>query len=399
MPNVFRQRYIQPEVVKSCRPCNIYRRSCDPAPSDTVYKNSYPPVPPSLANQCRLAPVLPICNIKVDNSVRMDDETVTGLSYPGHQGYCRQQPIKPCIRQLFATGPIQDLTTQKHDYVAKTIPRRELIRPKPLMHSTGLPLEKETIHKLSFPVPCNPIPTVSCKPALCYKKPCMPVECDTTHKMSFQPVGVRPKEIFPWQLKPCFTLPNMPTENETTYKLSYLGGSGGRYPLAVPRNNPCMITCDVGFDDRTVYADSYLNNKGSCRPAPIRPLHSLCTPDCKMDPDTMYNLAYPGHFCVPKQKPVLPCPQPLRCGPMQDLTTQKHDFVNKPICRREPIRPNNTIIKTNLPLENTTTANSSYMCPTYTSPSVSCKPNYCYQRPSSKYINICCTNQTILILK
>lgn len=387
----FLQRYIQPEVVKSCKPNTVYQRSCAPVACDTVYKTSYHPVPTSIANNCRLAPVLPICNIRVDASVRMDDETVTGLSYPGHPGFCREKPIKPCTRQLFATGPLQDLTTQKHDYVPKCTQRRALIIPKPMMHCTQLPLECETIHKLSFPNPCNAIPTVSCKPSICYQKPCLPVECDTTHKLSFQPVGIQAKEVFPWAQKARFTLPCSPVENETTYKLSYIGGSGGRYPIVVPKNNPCMITCDIGFDDRTIYNDSYLKNSVSCRPAPIRPMPTLCTPDCKMDPDTMYNLAYPGHYCVPKQKAVLPCPQPLPCGPMQDLTTQKHDFVNKPICRRQAIRPKNTIIKTSLPLDCTTTANASYMCPSHFSPSISCKPNVCYERP-------CCKQHFILFL-
>lgn len=366
-------------MVKSCKPIAVYQRSSTPIASETVYNSSYHPV----ANHCRMTLVRPTCSIKVDNSVRMDDETVTGLSYPGHPGHCRQKPIKPCLNTLFSPAPLQDLTTQKHDYVAKCAPRRALIKPKPMMHCTPLPLESATIHKLSYPAP-GMVPTVSCKPIICYQKPCLPVECDTTHKMSFQPVGIRAKEIFPWAQKSRFTLPCQPIENETTYKLSYLGGSGGRYPLVLPKNNPCMITCDVGFDDRTVYNESFLNNKVGCRTASIRPCPTLCSSDCKMDPDTMYNLAYQGHYCVPKQKAVLPCPQPLPCGPMQDLTTQKHDFVNKPMCRRQLIRPKNTMVKTCLPLSSTTTANSSYMCPSNFSPSVSCKPINCYERPCRK---------------
>lgn len=371
-------------MTKSCKPSCVYQRSCAPTDCETVYKTSYNPVDPRVANNCRLAPVLPICNIRVDNSVRMDDETVTGLSYPGHPATCPQKPIKPCVRQLFASGPLQDLTTQKHDYVPKLIQRRSMIIPKPTMHRTQLPLESDTIHRLSFPAPCNAVPSVSCKPMLCYQKPCLPLDCETTHKMSFQPVGIQARDNCPWAQKQPFVLPCLPVEKETTYKLSYLGGSGGRFPLVVPKNNPCMITCDVGFDDRTVYNDSFLNNKVTCRPAQIRPLATLCTPDCKMDPDTMYNLAYPGHFCVPVQKAVYPCSQPLPCGPMQDLTTQKHDFVNKPMCRREAILPKNTIIKTSLPLDCTTTANASYMCPANFSPSISCKPLRLYARPCSK---------------
>lgn len=378
-------------MVKSFKPIVSYQRSTLPIDCETVYKTSYNPIDCGSLNKCRLAPVRPTPNICVDPTIRMDDETVTKLSYPCPGNLPRRKPILPCNKQLFAPGPMQELTTQKHDYVPKPIMRRPMIVPKGMMQLTPLPLDCETIQKLSFSHPCNVVKTVSCKPIVCYQRPCLPMDIETTNQLSYSPICTPAKEIFPWAVKPCYKMPCVPIENETTYKLSYLGGAGGRDPLVMPKNNACMITCDVAFDDRTVYKESYLlNNPNCCRSKPIRPTENLfVNPDIKMDPETMYNLAYQGHYCVPKQKPILPCVQPMRGGPMQELTTQKHDYVCKPMCVRKPIKPKNTMIPTTLPLDCTTIAGSSYMCPTVISPAVSCKPNVCYKRPCGKYLCIC----------
>lgn len=209
------------------------------------------------------------------------------------------------------------------------------------------------------------------------------MDVNTTHNCSYMPVCPPVKEIHPWAVRPAYKMPCVPIENQTTYKLSYLGGTGPREPAQRPCPNSCVILpCSVGFDDRTIYKESFLTTNGSCRPAAIRPVPNLCCmPGIKMDGDTMYGLAYPGHFCVPRQTPIRPCAQSLLgSGPMQDLTTQKHDYVSKPICRRMPIRPRNTMERTTAPLSTTTTAAASYMPITQQSPAVSCKPVVCYKR-------------------
>lgn len=165
-------RYIQPEIPQSFKPAAIYRRSDVPMDSDTVYKTSFFNMHPCLAGQCRMAPIVPQCNLRVDCGIKMDGDTVTALSYPGHCGVPRQKPIYPCSQALLGSGPMQDLTTNKHDYVAKPIQRRPLIRPKSMMVSTQCPLERETIQRLSFPAPRNFQMTQSCKPIVCYKRPC-----------------------------------------------------------------------------------------------------------------------------------------------------------------------------------------------------------------------------------
>lgn len=161
-------RYIQPEIPKSFKPCVAYRRSEVPLDSRTVYKTSYFAGP-----VCdRAAPFVPNNHLLVDRSVKMDDVTVTALSYPGHQSCGRQQPFLPCSHRMLGTGPMQDLTTQKHDYVAKPMAKQMSCKPRNMLFLAPQPLQKETIAQLSFPNPNMTERVKSCKPVLVYERPC-----------------------------------------------------------------------------------------------------------------------------------------------------------------------------------------------------------------------------------
>lgn len=213
------------------------------------------------------------------------------------------------------------------------------------------------------------------------------MDVDTTQKLSFQPVCPPVKEIHDWARKPRFQMPSIPLESGTTYKLSYLGDCCAQARPAKPTCTPQMISCCDGFDGNTVYKKSYSVFGPTCRPEPCRPIANLdIKPDIKMDPDTMYSLAYPGHFKVRRQRPIIPCPRSLLGeGPMQDLTTQKHDYGCKPICRRPPLKPMQKMIHSCEPLDCQTTAGLSYMCPVPACPVQSCKPKIAYQIPASKF--------------
>lgn len=215
----------------------------------------------------------------------------------------------------------------------------------------------------------------------------VPMDVDTTQKLSFQPNCPSAKETFPWAVPAPYRQPTVPMAHDTTYHLSFMGGSGKREPLQMPRTDPNMIVAACSpFDGRTVYKESYLGTEGGCRPPPILPTSHLlmsCADQVKMDTNTMYGLAYEGHYNVCKQQPIRPMEQPMvgSGGPMQDLTTQKHDFVWKPCAKRQPIMPHEHQQRPTAALDTTTTANASYMPITQFSPSVSCRPQAQYIRP------------------
>lgn len=70
-------------------------------------------------------------------------------------------------------------------------------------------------------------------------------------------------------------------------------------------------------------------------------------------------------------------------GPMQDYTTQKHDYVAKPTCKRNPIIRETNIKTNDVPLENETVQKLSFVAPDTKSLAVakSFKPFFMYKRP------------------
>lgn len=84
----------------------------------------------------------------------------------------KQNPIIPCPRSLLGEGPLQDLTTQKHDFVVKPFSKRNLIVPPGKIMKITEPIDQDTVQKLSFQKPdlMNFQPAKSCKPYTEYRR-------------------------------------------------------------------------------------------------------------------------------------------------------------------------------------------------------------------------------------
>ena len=50
------------------------------------------------------------------------------MSYLGNWCVKPESKMVPCERQLLGRGPMQDVTTQKHDYTWKSIPKTESVK-------------------------------------------------------------------------------------------------------------------------------------------------------------------------------------------------------------------------------------------------------------------------------
>ena len=121
---------------------------------------------------CRPNPIRPY-NLLRTNTGKFASDTVTSLSFPPHCASMRVQPIRPRPQTLIGCGPIQEVTTQRHDYCCKQQPKRTpIIPPCKLCIPRQEPFAKETVNKLSFPVPnyhCYE-PALSCKPVTKYHR-------------------------------------------------------------------------------------------------------------------------------------------------------------------------------------------------------------------------------------
>lgn len=65
------------------------------------------------------------------------------LSYLGNWNAEPEKPIVPCSRQLLGRGPIQDFTTNKHDFTWKRTHKNEPTKPKGNLTFSDSPLECE----------------------------------------------------------------------------------------------------------------------------------------------------------------------------------------------------------------------------------------------------------------
>lgn len=382
--NKISQRYIQPVRIKSFKPESCYQRPGVPMESQTIYKNSYLETGPNLS---KTKPIRPQCHIQMSSS-KMDPKTVTNMSFPGHFCIPQQKPLKPRSRTLLGKGPMQQITTNKHDYVAKPVCRRSIILPISKMLKTCASLDKETVQKLSYMPPnMNKFSkAVSFKPIAIYQQPQIPMEIDTIQKLSYLPIGLKPREQeFPWNKKIKFTRPCISFENETTYKLSYFQN------LGVPRTLPCwpavtskLLTAHSDLDHKTVYKESYFGTTG-CKPELILPKSQFMFPDIKMDCGTVQKMSFPGHLCIQRRQPIYPNSSKLFAGgKLEDRTIQKLSYDSKPFSRRPLMKPFDTMPKSCCSLERETTNRLSYMLPNMECRRQSFKPCVTFQKSDVK---------------
>lgn len=215
-----RLRYVQPPVREMIKPEISYKRPSIPISSATVYNDSFPQIDKNLAAECRQSAIKPDTSLNIDRNILMEKDTVTKSSYPP-----LNEPKRPIIvpfnRITTGKGPMQRITTQKHDYCAKRMRTREPFRPNDAMIQSKLPIEDETTMSCSFRRPDGFVPNPSFKPDLQYKKPKIPMESNTSHSLSYLVNKTKPREIPPWARRANFEIPVDPMESETMQKISY----------------------------------------------------------------------------------------------------------------------------------------------------------------------------------
>lgn len=148
----------------------------------------------------------------------------------------------PNSPSLLGQGPMQGLSTQKHDFVPKFQFRRLKCTPRDGFPKPCGCVERTTIQRLSFMAPdlCRFSRAESCKPIICYKPPeseflrnfsvqlmlifspiSAPMEFETTQKLSFMPVCPPQKEEYPWARRAKYCPPSVRFAKDTVAKLSY----------------------------------------------------------------------------------------------------------------------------------------------------------------------------------
>ncbi|XP_061498453.1 stabilizer of axonemal microtubules 1 isoform X2 [Anopheles gambiae] len=378
-----RVRYVQPPKRESCKPIVTYKAPEVEFGGDSTYKTSFS-ADPQLVVNARPLPIKPQGHL-VPHSGSLEKTTVTALSYPGYNNVDRAQPIVPTGNQLIQPGPLQEVTTSRHDYVAKTTPKRYKIVPPGHMHVHSAPFEKQTMNKLSYSCPnmASFEPARSCKPLREYERPEIPMQSETTTKLSYGPICPPPKEDVPWARRACYQPPDVPMDNETTYKKSFMPGCANeRAKMVLPYNN-LSVPAGSGFESKTVYKESYHSATCGERPPAIRPVANLRVAEQRLDDDTVYKTSFATHCHAERPAAIRPRPAPLiGDGPMQEVTTQRHDFVCKGQAKRDPIVPQGSLKMPTGRVESATVNRLSYPANKENIvPTKSCKPILVYKRP------------------
>lgn len=189
----------------------------------------------------------------------------------------------------------------------------------------------------------------------------------------------RIQENYSWQKKPSYQKPVVPIDGCSTYNLSYWPTKQKPRKPFLMKNNENILSAGCCFEDHTTYNLSYWNGTGDHRPDPIIPKDNHESSDAALAKDTVNKvpyitfsqktiifrhaiickkilvfskLSYLGNWGAEPEKPIVPCSrQLLGRGPIQDCTTNKHDFTWKRTRRDEPTKPKGNLTFSDLPIE------------------------------------------------
>ncbi|XP_043476685.1 stabilizer of axonemal microtubules 1-like isoform X2 [Leptopilina heterotoma] len=367
--------YVQPEPAKSFAPVRYYWKPNTAMEDNTTYKLSFWDGPAS-----RAVPYSPEDCLTIGDGP-LSDETTHKLSYLGNWCVRPEPKITPCDKELFKRGPIQDVTTQKHDFTWKSTPKITSIKERNNLYSPCVSMSDDTTYKLSYyPSNCRE-PVQSFKPIEKYEKSDVPLDGCTTYKLSYWPNQVPVKEEQPWNLKRQYHPPVTPLDDCTTYKLSYWPNcEKPRKPFTM-KNAKNLFNASCCFDDNTTYKLSFFGCGGD-KADLIKQPENIIFSRCPLSLDTTNRLSYLGNWCVKPEAPVVPCRRDLLGkGPLQDVTTQKHDYTWKCNVPGFGFRPEDNLTFSPLPLECCTTNRLSYIPNNFKSleSNVSFKPIRAYQ--------------------
>ncbi|XP_053997968.1 stabilizer of axonemal microtubules 1-like isoform X1 [Hylaeus anthracinus] len=348
-------KYVQPKVPKSFAPIRYYWKSNIPMDKNTTYQLSYWECPTSTVEPIRLQ------NWLTTGEGEISDKTTYKDSYFGNWCITPEQPITPCSKQWLGRGPIQDVTTQKHDYTWKSMEPVQAFKAQQNLYCPAARLADDTTYRLSYyPSACH-LPATSYAPIRKYARPDIPMDDCTTYRLSYWPNDGATKAEQPWYTKREYIPPVEPLDGCTTYKLSYWPHCEEiRQPIRNQENDN-LLNAGCCSDNNTTYRLSYFGSEGGKRD-PIRQPNNILFSPCPAAYDTVNRMSFLGNWCVKPETAITPCSkQMLGGGPMQEVTTQKHDYTWKNIPVEQEIRPENNLITANACMDCCTTHRLSYI--------------------------------------
>lgn len=133
-------RYIPPDRTVPFKPVSTYQPPNNSLESGTVYRLSYTGVDVDTIKRCRPDKTGMTDCIK-PSSLPFEQNTTFRLSYTGVPGD-RAVPYKPSVyRSMMGSGPMQAVTTQRHDYTPKPVEPHVPRKPVPSISFSSCKME------------------------------------------------------------------------------------------------------------------------------------------------------------------------------------------------------------------------------------------------------------------
>ncbi|KAF7379930.1 hypothetical protein HZH68_016878 [Vespula germanica] len=214
---IYSDSYLENEIYEKMKP--YIPTATDILPSKaqfmdkTIYKESYLPCDIEKSTK-----IVPPANIFISNE-KISTDTTNKLSYQPVWSK-KRSPILPRSRKMIE-GSIQTETTNRHDFVPKTITPPKLIIPCNNIRIPGDPIVDKTTTGLSYIHPGQLEPVQSFKPISHYSRPVTKIDSETINKLSYQTWTPVPKMDMPWAHRPTYKVPKERMTTDTIYQMSY----------------------------------------------------------------------------------------------------------------------------------------------------------------------------------
>ncbi|XP_018331459.1 stabilizer of axonemal microtubules 2-like [Agrilus planipennis] len=347
--------YVPPEVPKSFKPVKKYLPP-EKGVYDTTYNKTYVPKESTAQKM-----IFHEDNITVGVG-KMDTNTVNRLSYVAPTNFRRPAEFRLCDHNLQENGPVQLITTHKHDYIPLPLETKS----KTDKYEDGLTLSKApfdgtTVTQLSYiPLNVNEAKVFPYRYKDNMKLSAEKIDLNTINQLSYKFWGLQPPEEKPWAKAKAYEKSGPPLESSTIYHESYppyaLGPKLQSYkPL--PKYLP-----PEKFDDGTVYRMSYKPAQTD-KPQKFEPKHAIGLSPEKIYSETTNNSSFRWYSSSEISRESLHRLSDHKLigdGPMQLLTTQKQDYVPMPFERAQPLRMGDNLTTSNQPFTGQTCYRASY---------------------------------------
>lgn len=213
-------RYIQPKIPNSYKGNSYFVPSTEKFPTDTVYKRSYEPIDKETLRNSHSKVGAPTSNLK--SSGEFSPDTTHRMSYGPVPLTKPSQTYYPHEYDLKGKGPMQDVTSQQHDYTPK-----QAQPPRPIKYNDNIglidtPMENGTTNRMSFKkIDLNFFePSPSFRPSQQLSAPSVPFPKDTVYSTSYLPTKPEPRT--PANCSPEYMKPLIPMDGKSIYTRSFL---------------------------------------------------------------------------------------------------------------------------------------------------------------------------------